>query len=134
MFNQFHNGEMGKLLLRLTVAILMLFHGIAKITHPGSVDFIGSLLSSNGLSSAIAYGVYVGEVVAPLMIIVGFHARIGGLIIVANMIFAVVLAHSGDIFSLTKHGGWALELQAFYLLGGLAVVLLGSGKFAIKPD
>jgi putative oxidoreductase len=134
MFNQFHNDAMGKLLLRITVATLMLFHGIAKITHPGSVDFIGSLLSSNGLSSAIAYGVYVGEVVAPLMIIAGFHARIGGLFIVANMIFAIMLAHSGDLFSLTKHGGWALELQAFYLFGGLSVALLGSGKFAVKPD
>jgi len=50
------------------------------------------------------------------------------------MIFAVVLAHTGDIFSLTQHGGWALELQAFYLLGGISVALLGSGKFAIKPD
>ena len=134
MINQFHNDAMGKLLLRLTVAILMLFHGIAKITHPGSVDFIGNLLSGNGLSSAIAYGVYIGEVIAPMMIIAGFHARIGGLIIVVNMLFAIVLAHSGDILSLTKHGGWAIELQAFYLFGGLAVALLGSGKFAIKPD
>jgi putative oxidoreductase len=134
MFNQFHNDAMGKLLLRLTVAILMLFHGIAKIIHPGSLEFIESSLSSIGMPSAIAYGVYVGEVIAPLMIIAGFHARIGGLIVVANMVFAIVLAHTGDFFSLTQHGGWALELQAFYLFGGLAIVLLGSGKFAIKPD
>ncbi len=33
-----------------------------------------------------------------------------------------------------QHGGWRLELQAFYLLGALAVVLMGSGRFAIKPD
>jgi len=134
MFNQFHNDATGKLLLRLTVATLMLFHGIAKIIHPGSLEFIESSLSSIGMPSAIAYGVYVGEVIAPLMIIAGFHARIGGLIVVANMIFAIVLAHTGDFFSLTQHGGWALELQAFYLFGGLAIVLLGSGKFAIKPD
>ena len=134
MFNQFHNDAMGKLLLRLTVAILMLFHGIAKIIHPGSLEFIESSLSSIGMPSAIAYGVYVGEVIAPLMIIAGFHARIGGLIVVANMVFAIVLAHTGDFFGLTQHGGWALELQAFYLFGGLAIVLLGSGKFAIKPD
>ena len=68
------------------------------------------------------------------MVITGFHARVGGLIVAANIIFAVILAHTGDIFSLTQHGGWALELQAFYLLGGISVALLGSGKFAIKPD
>ena len=134
MFSQFHNDAMGKLLLRSTVAILMLFHGIAKIIHPGSLEFIGSSLSDIGLPAAFAYGVYVGEVVAPLMIISGFHARIGGLIIVVNMLFAIFLAHTGDMFSLTQHGGWAIELQAFYLLGGLAIMLLGSGKFAVKPD
>jgi len=134
MFNQFRNDAMGKLLLRLTVAGLMLFHGIAKIIHPGSLEFISSSLSSAGLPPAIAYGVYVGEVIAPLMIIAGFHARIGALIIIVNMIFAIMLVHTGDIFSLTQHGGWRIELQAFYLLGGLAIVLLGSGKFAVKPD
>ncbi len=134
MFRKLQNGEIGKLVLRLTVAILMLFHGVAKITHPETLDFIGSSLSGIGLPSAFSYGVYIGEVIAPLMIIIGFHSRIGGLIILANMIFAIVLAHTGDIFSLTPHGGWALELQAFYLFGGLSIAMLGSGKFAYKPD
>jgi putative oxidoreductase len=134
MLDKSNSDAMGKLILRLTVGILILFHGIGKIMHPESLDFIGSNLSNIGLPSAIAYGVYVGEVIAPLMVITGFHARIGGLLVAVNMIFAVVLAHSGDILSLTKHGGWALELQAFYLLGGLSIALLGSGKFAVKPD
>ena len=134
MLSLLHNDAAGKLLLRLTVAVLMLFHGIAKIIHPGSLEFIGSSLSAAGIPSAVAYGVYVGEVIAPLMILLGVHARTGGLILVVNMLFAIVLVHMGDIFSLTQHGGWALELQGFYLLGGLAIALLGSGKFAIKPD
>ena len=134
MLDKNNSDAMGKLTLRLMVGILILFHGIGKIMHPESLDFIGSSLSNIGLPSAIAYGVYVGEVIAPLMIITGFHARIGGLLVAVNMIFAVVLAHSGDILSLTKHGGWALELQAFYLLGGLSIALLGSGKIAVKPD
>ncbi len=134
MINLIHNDAMGKLILRLTVAILMLFHGIAKITHPGSIEYIGNSLVGLGLPSVLAYGVYIGEVIAPLLVLIGFHSRLGGLLIVVNMIFAIMLAHSGDIFSLTKHGGWALELQGFYLFGGLAIVLLGSGKFAVKPD
>ena len=124
----------GKLVLRLTVGILMLFHGIAKILHPGSLGFINNLLSGAGLPEVLAYGIYVGEIIAPLMIILGIHARIGGLIIVFNMLFAILLVHTGDVFSLTEHGGWRLELQGFYLFCGLAVVLLGSGKNAIKPD
>lgn len=134
MIDKIYSDAMGKLTLRLTVGILMLFHGVAKIMNQGSMEFIGSSLSGIGMPPAIAYGVYIGEIIAPLMVIAGYHARVGGLIVVVNMIFAVGLVHSGDIFSLSKHGGWALELQAFYLLGCLSVALLGSGKFAIKPD
>ena len=92
------------------------------------------MLSSNGLPALLAYGVYIGEVVAPLMVIVGYQARVGALLIVINMVIAIFLAHSGDFFSLTEHGGWAVELQMFYLLSALAVVFLGSGKAAFKQD
>ncbi|PCI70025.1 MAG: GntR family transcriptional regulator [Piscirickettsiaceae bacterium] len=128
------SGTAGKLTLRLTVGLLMLLHGVAKIMHPGSLDFIGGSLSNIGMPATLAYGVYIGEVLAPLMIIIGYQARLGGLLVVVNMIVAIALVHSGEIFSLTKHGGWAIELQGFYLLGGLAVALLGSGRCAIRPD
>lgn len=128
------DADTGKLIIRLSVGGLMLFHGIAKILHPGSLEFIGGMLAGYNLPTILAYGVYIGEVVAPLMIIAGYKARIGGLILVVNMLFAIVLAHSGDLFSLTEHGGWMIELQMFYLLSALAVVFLGSGTKAIKPD
>ncbi|MCK5396292.1 MAG: DoxX family protein [Gammaproteobacteria bacterium] len=126
--------DTGKLILRLCVGGLILFHGIAKIMHPGSLDFISGMLSSNGLPAVLAYGVYLGEVVAPLMVIVGYQARVGGLLIVVNMVVALFLAHSGDFLSLSEHGGWSVELQMFYLLSALAVVFLGSGKLAFKQD
>ena len=126
--------DAGRLILRFCVGGLMLFHGLAKIMHPGSLDFIGGMLSANGLPAMLAYGVYVGEVLAPLMVIVGYQARIGGLLIVINMTLALFLAHTGDFFSLSEHGGWAVELQMFYLLSALAVVFLGSGKLAFKQD
>lgn len=126
--------DTGKLIARLSVGGLMLFHGVAKIMHPASLDFISGMLSSNGLPGFIAYGVYIGEVVAPLMVIAGIQARVGGLIMAVNMLFALYLAHSGDMFSLSEHGGWAIELQMFYLLSAIAVVFLGSGRLAFKPD
>lgn len=128
------NDDAGKLVLRLTVAGLMLFHGVAKILHPGSLDFIGGMLGGYGLPSILAYAVYVGEVVAPLMVIAGYKARLGALLMAVNMLFAIVLAHTGDLFSLSEHGGWSVELQMFYLLTSVAVVLLGSGRHAVKPD
>ena len=128
------NDAAGKLLLRLTVGGLMLFHGISKLFNPGTAGFIGSKLAEAGLPEALAYGVYIGEVVAPLMIIVGLLSRAGAALIVINMLFAIILVHAGDLFALTEHGGWRLELQGFYLLGSLAIVFLGSGRYAWKPD
>ena len=68
------------------------------------------------------------------MIILGIFSRIGGLLIVGNMLFAIILMHAGHLFLLTEHGGWRLELQGFYLFCGLAIMFLGSGKYAVRPD
>ena len=126
--------EMGKLILRLTVGILMLFHGIGKILNPGIVQSIGSRLESDGWPASIAYGIYLGEVLAPLMIIFGVFSRIGGLLVAVNMVFAILLAHTAQLLTLSKSGGWAVELQGFYLLCGIAIFFLGSGTMAVKPD
>jgi putative oxidoreductase len=135
MRNPFLSDEIGKLVLRLTVGVLMLFHGVAKVLNPAALDGIGKQLAGIGLPSFVAYGAYVGEVLAPLMLIFGIFARIGGLLVAANMVFAIVLAHRADIFTLSKHGGWALELQGFYLFCGVAIALLGSGRLmAVRPD
>ncbi|OGP86329.1 MAG: GntR family transcriptional regulator [Deltaproteobacteria bacterium RBG_16_58_17] len=130
----FQNDAVGKLILRLTLGVLILFHGVSKILNPGYLDFIGKQLASIGLPAAIAYGVYFGEVLAPLMIILGVFSRVGGLLVVVNMVFAMVLAHSDQLLTLSKSGGWALELQGFYLFCGIAIFFLGSGRIAIKPD
>ena len=126
--------DTGRLILRLCVGGLMLFHGVAKIMHPASLDFISGMLTANNLPVFLAYAVYIGEVVAPLMVVVGYQARIGGLLIATNMLFALFLAHTGDFFSLSEHGGSAIELQLFYLLSAIAVVFLGSGRLAFKQD
>ena len=130
----FQGDAVGKLILRLTVGGLILFHGVSKILHPESLGMITKQLQNAGLPGAVAYGVYVGEVVAPLMIILGIFSRIGGLVVAVNMLFAIWLVHTSQLFTMSKTGGWALELQGFYLVCGLAIFFLGSGKLAIKPD
>src|ERR1044071_4860473 len=115
----FQSDALGKLTLRFTVGILILFHGVHKIFHPSSLDFISKQLASINLPQALAYGVYLGEVIAPLMIILGVFARFGGLLVFGNIIFAIVLAHRSQLFTLTDTGGLALELQIFFLLTGL---------------
>ncbi|HEX4325272.1 MAG TPA: DoxX family protein [Burkholderiales bacterium] len=124
----------GKLVLRLALGGLILFHGVGKILHPESVEPIVKGVTAMGLPGAFAYAVYLGEVLAPLMILLGLFARFGGLLVVINMLFAVMLVHTSQLLTLSKSGGYGLELQTFYLLCGLTVALLGSGRYAVKPD
>ncbi|HEY9035286.1 MAG TPA: DoxX family protein [Pseudomonadales bacterium] len=122
--------DIGKLILRLSLGGMMLLHGIAKLNH--GMGWIGDSLSRHDLPEFLAYGVFVGEIAAPIMVIIGLYTRVGAGLMVINMLFALFLAHSGQILSLGSHGGWAIELQAFYLFTALAIAFLGAGRFALK--
>jgi len=126
------NINTGLLVLRLTIGILMLFHGIAKLIH--GLSGIENILSANGLPTFLSYGVYIGEVIVPILIIIGYKTRMASAILAANMLFALFLVHSNDIFSLSKTGGWAVELIAIYLLGALTLFFTGAGKYAISKS
>jgi len=130
----FDGEDFGKLIVRLMASVLILFHGVGKVLHPEAIGGIGGMLASSGWPEFVAYGVYFGEVVGPLMILIGIHSRIGGVLVVISMLFAIGLAHMEQIFELTSNGTWAIESQMFFLLSGLAVVFLGSGRFAIRED
>ncbi len=133
MVNANPNGclgdDLGKLLLRLTLGGLMLFHGVAKLQ--GGLDGIQQMLAGQGLRAAMAYGAYVGELLAPLLIIVGLFTRLSALVLAFNMVVATLLVHRGDLASLTEHGGWAVELQALYLFPAIALALMGPGRLSI---
>jgi len=121
--------DLGKLVLRLTLGILLLLHGIAKLRY--GVDWLAGPLAAKGLPAAVSYGVYVGEVLAPVLLILGLFARLGALIALVNMLFAFGLMHMDQLFEITNTGGWALELQGFFLFTSLAVLLMGAGRFSL---
>jgi putative oxidoreductase len=123
------SDDTGKLILRLAVGILILLHGIAKIQ--GGVGFASNMLVSHGLPGALAYLVYVGEIVAPVLLIIGLYTRPAAWITVINMLVAIWLVHMKQIGMLNKQGGWELELQGMFLFSALAVAFLGAGRFSI---
>ena len=118
----------GKLLLRVLLGALILFHGIAKVKS--GVGPIMGMLGQHGLPPELAYLCYIGEVVAPLMLIIGIWTRPAALVVAINMAVALSLAHTQQILTLNDQGGWAIELQAMYLFTALAVMLLGAGRIS----
>lgn len=113
------------LLLRFTLAILVLLHGVSKLR--GGIGPIESMVQAHGMPGVFAYAVFIGEVIAPLLIIAGIWVRAAALLIVINMVVAIALAHSGDLLKLDQTGGYALELQAFFLVTAVVVAWL-AGK------
>lgn len=123
------NKDLGLLILRLSVGLLMLLHGIAKLK---GVDFIEGMLSAKGLPAFLAYGVYVTEIIAPILIVIGFRTRLAAAVFVFGCLFALFLAHTQDIFTLNQHGGWGVELLGLYFFGALALYFMGGGKYGLS--
>lgn len=124
------NQNLAFLILRIAIGGLMLFHGVSKILH--GVDGIASMLAGKEIPEFVAYGVYVGEVIAPLLILLGYRTRLASVVFVLNMLVIVFVAHANDIFAISLHGGWKLELSGLYLLGALALFFTGAGKYAVS--
>jgi len=121
--------DLGKLLLRLVLGVLILLHGVSKVLSGPA--FIVGLVTKMGLPQPVAYLVYVGEVLAPVLLILGVWTRPAALIIVINMVVAIWLAHTSQFFTLSQSGGWALELQGMFFVTALAIALLGAGRYSI---
>jgi len=123
------SDDTGKLILRVALGLLILLHGVAKLK--GGVGFISGQLTAHGLPGVLAYLVYIGEVVAPVLMIVGFFTRPAAAIVAINMLTALWLVHSKDLFEMGKSGGATLELQYMFLFAAVSVALLGAGRFSL---
>lgn len=126
----FNSSDLAKLILRIAVGGMMLFHGIGKIVH--GIGGVKQLTVSAGLPEFFAYGIYIGEVVAPLTVLIGYYSRLGALLIAFTMANALYLAHAHELFSLDKHGAPQIELPLLYLLLSIAIFLFGPGKYSIN--
>jgi len=126
MFNQ---ADIAKLLLRMSVGTLILFHGVHKLIY--GIDGVTTLVVSHGFPQFIAYGVYIGELIAPIFIILGLYGRIASAILALNMLMAIYLAYSFSL-SFSKSGALAWETPLLFLMMSLAVVFCGSGKYAVN--
>jgi putative oxidoreductase len=122
--------DAGLLLLRLGLGALILFHGVYKLTH--GIAWIAGPLGKVGLPAWLAYGVYVGEVLAPVLVILGLWARPVALVIAFDMFMAIFLARRGDVAKINPAGGgWAIELELMYFVAALTIALAGSGRYGL---
>ena len=125
-----NNSDLGKLLLRVPLGSLMLFHGVHKLQH--GYGFIEKMVIKAGFPGYLSHGILVGELLAPLFMVLGLYTRSAALLMAFVMVMALYLVHRTDLSSLTPEGGYGLELQVLYLTGSLAVFFFGAGRFSVS--
>ena len=100
-----------------------LFHGIAHVRR---------MLADSGLPEFLSYGNYVGEVVAPIFLVIGYKSRIAAVIVAFNMLMSILIGHRDIMFQRNDFGGWMIELNVFYMMAALAVFFSGAGKYSVS--
>lgn len=124
------NEDTGKLILRIALGVLILVHGIGKLT--GGIGWLDGALANAGLPVFLKYGVYVGELIAPLAVIAGWYSRIGAWLIAVNMLFAFGLVHGAELAAMGDGGGLKLEAQYLFFFSAIALALIGPGRYAVN--
>lgn len=122
--------DVGKFILRLSCAGLLLFHGSYKVFN--EMESTIRMTESAGLPGIMAYGSIVGEFVAPILILAGFGSRIAALIVAFNMLMTILVAHRDIAFKVNDYWGWMIELNVFFLLTSLAIFFLGAGCISVS--
>jgi putative oxidoreductase len=138
---QSSSEDLGKLIVRLVVGILIVFHGLALAT--GDMGIPNNLARWH-LPTELMWLGFLIEFGGGLMMVLGAYARLGGLLLGIFMVVAIIMAHAGlmgsqnHLFLVANNPAgnhwdhYFLETQMFYLLGGFAVALLGAGKYGLN--
>ena len=120
------NVDLALLVLRIWVGtLLMTLHGFGKLERLFSDN--PTFRSVFGLDPTVSLALAVlGEVIAPIFLIIGLGTRWAALLIAITMSTAFVTAH-GMALSGERSG----ELPFLFLGGAVAIFLAGAGRFSV---
>lgn len=125
-----HSASYAALVLRLTLGMMYLAHGLLKLvvfTLPGAAHFFGSL----GLPGWLAYVVTFAELGGGLLLVTGLGSRWVALALIPDLLGAILWVHGAHGWLFTNAGGgW--EYPAVLIALSVAVALLGDGAYALS--
>ena len=122
----------GVALLRIALGAMFLAHSLWLKLVVYSLAGTAAFFESIGLPGALAYAVFLAEVIGGAMLVLGVHVRWAALALVPVLVGAT-WAHSGNGWLFTNEGGgW--EYPAMLIVLAIAQSMLGDGAFALRPS
>ena len=128
--NFWTNSDIGLLIVRIALGGIIFFHGFHKITHGIADQF--QILANNGIPGVFIYFVYVSEVLAPVLIVLGIFTRLSSLSIFVTMI--VIFYALPFPIGMDEHGAMNIESQLYFLLLSVALFFTGPGRYTLKKN
>lgn len=115
--------DIGLAMLRIVSSAFLLSHGIPKFQKLLNGDF--QFADPIGIGSTPSlFLTTIGELICPVLVIVGYKTRWASLPIVIVMAVAGFIVHGPDPFG-------KKELALLYLTCFLVIILLGPGRYSI---
>lgn len=117
-------NDLGLLIIRLGFSAAMLTHGwpkLMKLIEQKNPRFPDPLGIGDYPSLIMAV---IGEIVAPILLIIGFKTRLSAIPAAATMFAALFIVHGGDPFK-------KQELALLYLLGFSSILIAGGGRYSV---
>lgn len=112
------------LIIRVSIALLMLTHGIPKLMNliNGEITKFPDVL---GMGSELSLILDVfAEVFCSVLILTGFGTRLAVIPLIITMLTASLIIHSSDPFAVK-------ELSLHYLLVYVMLLIAGSGRYSV---
>ena len=123
------NGDYAAFLLRLSLGVMYVAHGMMKVTVFGPAG-TAAFFESLGLPGVLGYLTMYGEVIGGLLLIAGIGSRYVAAALIPVLAGSIAFVHGdkGWVFS-AEGGGW--EYPAFLIAASLVQILLGDGAYAL---
>lgn len=113
----------GLLFLRVSFSGMMLAHGIPKLMKLLEGDFEFSDPFGLGSLPTLILAI-LGEVIFPLLVIIGYKTRLTTIPVIITMAGAAFLIHTNDPFGVK-------EKAILFLIGFISIAILGAGKYSV---
>ena len=115
-------ASFGVLVLRVAISVMMLTHGLNKLSN---FSAISQNFDPIGLGGTLSLSLVIfAEVFCSIALLLGLFTRLATIPLIVAMCVATFVAHAGQEFA-------AKELALLYLTFYIAILIIGPGRFSI---